>query len=173
MSDDINEVEEFTSQETEDLDLEVSPEGDEQEQADDSEAEDVDALKAKVAKLEATNKQLYARTKKKGEKTPVSAQQSSSNSSLTREEAILFAKGHTDAEVKLAAKLAKVNEVSLLEAAEDTYFKNTVNERHKKEKSSKAALGASSGSSKFTPKQVGKMTEEEHQAHFHKVMGNA
>jgi polyhydroxyalkanoate synthesis regulator phasin len=165
------EVEETTSEETEELDLEDSSQDEEQDEADDSEAEDVEALKARVAKLEATNKQLYARTKK-GEKTPVTAQKSKSNSSITRDEAILFAKGHTEDEVELANKLAKVNGGSLMEAVNDTYFKSVVASRRKKEVASKASLGASSGSSKYTPVEVGKMTPDEHKAYFHKVMGN-
>jgi hypothetical protein len=95
---------------------------------------------------------------------------SHSNSSLTREEAILFAKGYTDEEVNLANKLAKVNGVSTLVAVEDDYFKSVVEKRQKKEQSARASLGASNGGNKFVPKSVGKMSEEEHAKYFHDVM---
>ena len=159
-------VEETTSQETEELDLELET-ADEQVEATD-EAEDVETLKAKVAKLEETNKKLYARVKKPVQKK--SETQSTNNSSLTREEAILFAKGHTEEEVDLANKLAKVNGVSLVKAAEDDYFKSVVNKRLKQEKSDKASLGASGGANKFVPKNVGTMPRDEHIKLFHEVM---
>lgn len=160
-------VEETTSQETEELDLEL--ETVEQDEAE-GEAETVETLKAKLAKTEETNKKLYARLKKPVQKKPETQTQSNNNSGLTREEAILFAKGHTEEEVDLANKLAKVNGVSLVKAAEDDYFKSVVNNRLKKEKSDKASLGASNGNSKFVPKDVGKMSRDEHQKLFHEVM---
>lgn len=158
-------VEETTSQETEELDLEL--ETVEQDEAE-GEAETVETLKAKLAKTEETNKKLYARLKKPVQKKPET--QSNNNSGLTREEAILFAKGHTEEEVDLANKLAKVNGVSLVKAAEDDYFKSVVNKRLKQEKSDRASLGASNGNSKFVPKDVGTMPRDEHMKLYHEVM---
>jgi len=157
-------VEEQTFQ-TEELDLE------EEQVTGDNGEPDVEALKAENEKLKRTNAQLYSRYKEVKEKKPVEAvKRSNSNSSLTREEAILFAKGYTEEEVNLAVKLAKVNGVNALDAAEDDYFKTVVEKRQKKEQSAKASLGASSGANKFTPKSVGKMPEEEFQKYFHEVM---
>lgn len=161
-------VEETTSQETEELDLD-----NEQVEAEGGEAEDVEALKAELKKTKELNKQLYARTKKGPKKTAKTTEKSSDNSGLTREEAILFARGLTEDEVDLASKLAKVNDISIIEATEDPYFKTKVEGRLKKEKSEKASLGASGGSNKFSPKDVGEMSREEHIELFHKIMGNA
>jgi hypothetical protein len=133
---------------------------------DDSDGEEsAEALKARITELEETNKQLYARAKKVPKKV-----EPKHNSNLTREEAILFAKGYTEEEVDLANKLAKVNDTSVLVAAEDDYVKGKVQERLNTEKSAKASLGASNGSSIKTTKPVGKMTEEEHAKLFHETM---
>lgn len=135
------------------------------------EGEDVETLKAELAKTKELNSKLYARLKKTEQKKPTdTVKDSKSKSSLTREEAILFAKGHTEEEVDLATKLAKVNGISILSASEDSYFKAKVLERLKKEKSEKASLGASNGSNKFIPKEVGKMDRDEHIKLFHEVM---
>lgn len=94
------------------------------------------------------------------------------SSSLSREEAILFAKGYTEDEVDLANKLAKVNGVNILEAIEDDYLKAKRNERLRKEKSEKASLPASNSVGRVkAEKPIGEMTEEEHKAYFDKVMG--
>lgn len=131
-----------------------------------SEVEDVETLKQRLADTEKKNKELYARLKK----TP-KAPQPQTNSQLTREEAILFAKGYTEEEVALANKIAKVGEVSTLVASEDPYFKAKVEERKQKEKSAQASLGASGGANKFTPKDIGKMSREEHEKLYYQTMG--
>jgi len=156
---DENPIEEQTSEETVELDHEV-----EQDAGDDGEP-DVEALRAENEKLKKQNAKLYERTKKPASKKPVK-----DNSSLTREDAILFAKGLTEEEVDLANKVAKVEGVSTLVAAEDPYVKGKIAERLKKERSDKASLGASSGSSKFTPKDIGKMSNEEHASLYHETM---
>jgi hypothetical protein len=131
-------------------------------------------------KLEQKNKELYERAKKaealakevknKPETLKTNETQSSS---LSREEAILFAKGYTEDEVDLANKLAKVNGIGILEAIEDDYLKGKRALRLKKEKSEMASLPASNGIGKFkADKPVGEMTEDEHRAYFQKVMGN-
>jgi len=134
--------------------------------SDDSTGEDeVATLKAKLEELEEKNKQLYARTKKVPKKVEPKI-----NSQLTREEAILFAKGYTEAEVDLANKVAKMDNKTVLEAAEDDYVKDKVQARLDKEKSEKAALGASNGSKPFVPQDIGKMSKEEHAKLFHETM---
>jgi len=128
--------------------------------------EDYEELKRK-------NEMLYARVKKAEEAKKVSQPLKKLNDTgLTREEVILYAKGYTDEEVKLALKLSKVEGTNPLVVAEsDDYFKTKVTERQKKEKSALASLPASSGSGRYTPpKPVGEMTEEEHQAYFREVM---
>lgn len=87
---------------------------------------------------------------------------------LSREEAILYAKGFTDDEVELAIKLSKVNGVSILEAAEDDYLASKRNARIQKDRSEKASLGASTGSFK-TKKPIEEMSNEEHKDLFNQL----
>lgn len=163
-------IEETTSQETEELDLDLELESEGEQEKGESSEPDTEALKAELAKVKEHNAKLYARLKKTEVKKPAEAVKHSTNSGLTREEAILFAKGYTEEEVDLANRLAKVNGTNPLVAAEDSYFKAKVQARLKKEQSAKAALGASNGSSKFVPKDVGSMPREEHIKLFHEVM---
>ena len=138
-------------------------------------SEDVNALKAELAKKQKEIDKLYARYKNEKEAKQEIVKKPISNSGLTREareEAILFAKGHTEEEVELANKLAKVSGTNLLVAAEDPYFKSKVQERLKKEKSEQASIGASKGGGKFVPKDIGKMSKEDHEKLYHQMMGN-
>jgi len=93
-------------------------------------------------------------------------------SGLSKDEIILYAKGHTEDEVELAKKLATINGVSPLKAIEDEIFKSKVSSRLKKEKSEQASLPASGYVGKVkSEKPVGKMTLDEHKEYFKKVMG--
>lgn len=128
-------------------------------------------------KLKKENETLKAQKEHWRKKAETKSQPLKTNetqpSFLSREEAILFAKGYTEEEVDLANKLAKVNGTSILVAVEDNYLKSLRAERLRKERSEKAALPASNGAGKFkTTKPIGEMTEEEHREYFNKVMGN-
>ena len=130
-------------------------------------------------KLQQKNKELYERAKKaealakEVKSKTIIKNNETQPSSLSREEAILFAKGYTEDEVELANKLAKVNGINVLAAVEDDYLKAKRNERLRKEKSEKASLPASNGVGRFkTDKSVGEMTEDEHRDYFNKVMNN-
>jgi hypothetical protein len=130
-------------------------------------------------KLADTKKQLSARLAKaeaelkKVKLTPkTETNQTNTPPTLSREEAILFARGYTEQEVELASKLALVNKVSILEAVEDDYVKTKIEKRLQKERSEKASLGASSGNPRYqAEKPISQMTEEEHRAYSKKVMG--
>lgn len=132
--------------------------------------EDYEALKQK-------NKELYERAKKaealaKAKKDATLKKEiNETQSGLTREEAILYAKGYTDEEVELANKLAKVNETTPLKAIEDEIFKAKYEQRLQKEKSAKASLSPSSGAGRFQPeKPTTEMTPEEHKAYAMKLL---
>ena len=160
---------EETTYETEELDLDALEAVEQVE-----EVEEATDAQEEIKKLKEQNTKLYARLKKASkEKINETVKTRPNNSSLTRDEAILFAKGHTDEEVDLAIKLAKVNDVSIHEATTDLIFRAKVQQRQKKEKSAKASLGASSGKSEFAPPDVGKMSRDEHIKLFNDTMGNA
>lgn len=129
--------------------------------------------------LEKKNKELYERTKKaegaaKVLKTKAPELNSTETTGLSREEAILFAKGYTEDEVNLAKKISVTEGAGLLVVAEtDDYFKSKVSTRQKKEKSEKASLPASSGSALIRPsKPITEMDDDEHQELFHETMKN-
>ena len=91
------------------------------------------------------------------------------NNTLSREEAILFAKGFEEEDIQLAAKIAKVNNVSMLEATKDEYFQSIVGKKQQELKSSKAQLGASNGS---MPQPLGNLSEEQHREMAEKLMAS-
>lgn len=132
---------------------------------------------ADYERLKQQNKELYERAKKaealaKAKKEALNKSNKETQPSLSREEAILYAKGYTDDEVSLANKIASIEGVSLLVAVEDEVFRAKVEARKKKEKSEQAALPASGGIGKYkAEKPVGEMTREEHEAYYRRVMG--
>jgi hypothetical protein len=161
-------TEETDFQESETLDVEETTETNESEN--DGEVTTEPTLED-YQKLEKTNKNLFARLKK-AEQIAKSAKTNKTNeqSGLTREEAILFAKGLTEEEIDLASKLAKVNGTTLLKATEDNYFKTKIEERLSKERSIKASLGGSSGSALQPAKPIAEMSRAEHIEYTKKLM---
>jgi hypothetical protein len=125
--------------------------------------------KALLEAEKARNAKLYARLKKTT--TAVKPTETQSNS-LTREEAILIAKGYSEEELKVLNRIKKGAEaegtkMSFLEATEDEVFKAWKSKLDAQARSKKAQLGASGGSSAKADN-VAKMTPEEHQEYFQK-----
>lgn len=138
-------------------------------------ADDVEALKAKVAELEKKNTQLYARVKKTQVQPKVEPKVT--ESLLTREEAILIARGYSDEELKLALIIQKGAEatgekISLSQATEHEAFKAVKAKKDAKARSEKAQLGAS-GSASNRQVDTAKMTPEQHEEYFHKKVKEA
>jgi hypothetical protein len=131
--------------------------------------EDYEKAQAKIRELEAQKNHWKKKASTiKEEPSKKQTQQSG----LSREEVILFAKGHTEEEVELASKLAQINGVSLVEASKDEIFTAKVEKRLTEERSRKASLPASGGSSGSQPaKPIGEMSREEHMEYYKKVMG--
>lgn len=93
--------------------------------------------------------------------------------SLSREEAILYAKGLTEEAIARAKKIAAVDETSLLEAVDSDLFKTWQEKQEADSANQSAQLGASKGSAPhkeegFTPGQ----SKEEHKALWEKAQGN-
>lgn len=89
------------------------------------------------------------------EKSPVSTDEkptqkntetATPKNSLTREEAILFAKGLNEDEVEFAAKVAQIEGIKLTEAVNNEIFTTWKGKREAEEKRKNAQLGASRGS---------------------------
>lgn len=133
--------------------------------------EDYEALKQKNKELYERAKKAEALAKAKKDAELKSNKTNETQSGLSREEAILYAKGYTDEEVELANKLAKVNDTTPLKAIEDEIFKAKVNVRLKKERSEKASLSPSAGAGRIQPdKPTTEMTPEEHKAYAMKLL---
>jgi hypothetical protein len=164
---DNNEEELETSDEsTDESNLDEVEETNEEDDSNTPSLEDYERIKKENETLKAQKEHW----RKKVGKQPLN-KPNETQSGLTKDEVILYAKGHTEDEVELAKKLASLSGISPLKATEDEIFKSKVNSRIKKEKSEQASLPASNASGRFkTEKPVGKMTKEEHQEYFKKVM---
>jgi len=69
---------------------------------------------------------------------------------LSKDEVKLYAMGYSDEEVELAAKLSKLNGLTIAEAVKDDYFQAKVRERKDKEISDKAQIGPANGGAIFS-----------------------
>ncbi len=104
----------------------------------------------------------------------VEAPVASTNTGLSREEAILFAKGLSEQEVDQASKIAKIEGISLTEALNDDMFVAWKEAQERKAKSAKAQLGASNGSPQSPEKKSFDskgLEREDHKALFDKRLG--
>jgi hypothetical protein len=136
-----------------------------------------------VAKLQEINKKLFARAKAaeaklktvapKAEVPPTKKEINSNEQYLTREEAILIAKGYEESEIAKLQAIAKGNGCSLLDATKDEMFVVWKEKVVAENKKSKSQLGASKGSGSVrTEKSVAEMTPAEHEAYVMKMLGN-
>ncbi len=134
-----------------------------------------------VEKLQETNKKLYARLKVAEAKLktapkviqPIKKElNSNSENYLTREEAILIAKGEDEVSLAKLKAIAKGSNVSLLEAQKDEMFIAWKDKQEVENKKSKGKLGASKGSGSQRPeKSVAEMTPEEHRKFVETAFG--
>jgi|GEM_PF-3338219 len=121
---------------------------------------------AKVKELKDSIKALDAKdepsTDKKEDEKPL-------QTGLSRDEAILFAKGLTEEEVEKASKIAQIEGMTLTEATQSDFFTAWRDSNEKKVKSEKASLGTSKGSPQFKEKKdldsTG-LSRDEHKALF-------
>ena len=128
---------------------------------------------ARIAALEERNKKLFARIqrdKDKGKKAPEQVvapkkeDKPAKPAPLTREEAILYAKGFSEEEVTQAQKVATLEGVPLTEAVQNDLFTTWKTKRDAKAKQEAAQLGVgrgSRGSAKKTLDSKG-LTDDEH-----------
>jgi hypothetical protein len=135
--------------------------------------DDLNALATHAKKLEETNKQLFERAKKaedkaKTLKTETKDENINNNNQpvgLTREEAILIAKGTDERIINEAAIIAKAKGINILEAVKDPLIEAYADKLAQEEKKRRAQLGASGGAGSSSnddlTQRVG-MSREEH-----------
>jgi len=125
-------------------------------------------------KSQQKNKELYERAKKaealvkelKSKPVETFKKTNETPTGLTREEAILIAKGVNEDVINQAAFVAKARGIDIMEAMNDPLIEALSEKIKATEKKEKAQLSASKGSGNYTNKsdlsQVVGMTEEEH-----------
>lgn len=88
------------------------------------------------------------------------------NEYLTREEAVLLAKGYDEEDLSRLNILAKADGKKLTEVVNDEMFVAWKEKKDEKVKAVKAQLGSSKSSISRSPKSVSEMTPEEHRAYW-------
>jgi len=162
------EEQKIVSNDTPNVEVEAAPEAEVAETEivlEETPTEEVD-----VAKLQEQNKRLYARLKKLEAKTEVKAvvkeevkPQISNEQFITRDEAILLAKGYEEEEISKLKAIAKGSGISISEAAKDDMFVMWRESKVEEAKKAKSKLGASKGSGSVkAEKSIKDMSKEEH-----------
>lgn len=132
------------------------------------------AERAKInAILERKNKKIAelerSIAEKESKKVDVPENKPQATETLTREEAILFAKGFSEKEINEASDIARAKGVSLTDALETDAFKGWKKIQEEKAISEQASLDAAKGSPKFKEKPTfdsKNLSPEEHKALF-------
>jgi len=154
--------------------------------SDDDSAENsspVDELADRVSKLEDYAKNQKTRAEKAEAKLKATAKEiqdsdkselsNQGSDSLSREEAVLIAKGHTLEEIEKIKSLAALDGVSVLEASENELFTAWKEKQDKQREAAEAQMGASKGSGRRKPKKsftTPGLTPEEHKKLFEEKM---
>lgn len=131
------------NQEMTDAEVQSGDETTEESHADKVDREVLEDKKRHIKKLESRIAELESQTPPKKEE-PKQAE----TSSLSRQEAILIARGLDETSLEKANKIAQVEGVTLLEAVEGDVFKAWKTAEEQRQKAEEAKLGASSKSGK-------------------------
>ncbi len=142
---------------------------------------------ARLAAMSERNKKLWARNQRLKKKlakgptaaapvtptTPVAPVTPAAAPALSKEEAILYAKGFSEEEVAHAQKVAALQGVKLTDAVNDDLFTTWKTKREEETKQSKAQLGASRGSRATVKKTLATpgLSDDEHKALFLEKIG--
>jgi hypothetical protein len=127
--------------------------------------EDYQKALKQIETLKAQKEHFKKKATQKGDET----NKTNTPTGLTREEAILFAKGLDEDDINLAAKIAKVEGISLIKATEDEHFQFKLQQKQQEIKSKGAKLGASTGGGYNVPTN---MSDEEHEAYARKILNS-
>jgi len=162
--------EEVSAPESQDsnAELEISLEEETQDDAGtSSEQTDVD-WKKEALKYKAI---LERQNKKKAEPKKAEVKVETPVATLTREEAILIAKGLDEKDLDTLNAVAKAKGITLSQAKDDELFVAYQEKKEKERKNAESKLGASKGASVKREKSPAEMTPEEHKAYWKKSMG--
>jgi hypothetical protein len=133
---------------------------------------------ARIARLEERNEKLWARLQRNKNKpapvTPAPApKKAETPTGLTRDEAILYAKGFDESEVEHAQKVATLQGVSLTEAVKDELFTTWKSNKEAAVKKEQAQLGTSKGARTTIKKsfETPGLSDDDHKAMFKEMSG--
>lgn len=118
-----------------------------------------------VAKIQETNKKLYARLKAVEAELKLAKQDKPATSPLNVEETVLLANGMPEELLKELKALSAVRKSSLIKAQTDPIFVAIKEKFEKEQRQKEASVGASRGSGAVKPKKDFKtsgLTREEH-----------
>ncbi len=163
-------VEEENIDEEVELEEEVEESEEESEPTEDKSEDELAELKKQNAILKRQNKKLKKTSKKTSKESKVETDDSNT---LTREEAILFAKGLEEEDVDDIKFIADRKGINLIEASKTREFKTLQKTREVDKKNENAQLRASKGS-KVTRKksfQTENLSAEDHKRLFEEKMG--
>lgn len=162
--------------EPEEDDEELSPEADPVPPQD----ETPEQLKARLAASEEARKKLYARLQREKSKgkpaTPPTAAPSATPATptpLTRDEAIIIAKGYSEEELEQAKKVSVLENCTPVQALEKDLFKDWKTRRDKDETDRKAQLPTSRGGRSTVKKSFSTpgLSDEDHKQMFQDKLG--
>lgn len=171
MSDDTNvSVEDQDTSQEPELDLELDNQDDTEETKAEV-SEDVEALKAKLAEVEAKNKQLYARLKKPAEVKKPSNSSSDGDLEWKKKVDFILTKGkELDAEsIDEVVAYAKGKGISYDQALESPVIKSYLADSRSKRRVAQATPPTSAGSVKVGNKTWAEMNDQERAANFDKL----
>ena len=158
-----DELEETTEEETEEVETE-----EEETNEDDSDSPTLEDYKRIEKELKTLKAQKDHWRKKATSKPKEKEEFNKSNNYLTRDEAILLAKGFDEDDLTQIKRIA--GDGNLVEASNDPLFLSYKKDKEQRIKSEKAQLPASKGNAKGQKPQS-EMTTEEHKAYFYKTIG--
>jgi hypothetical protein len=124
---------------------------------DESDSEDEDSVTLSKAELNKLKRKAiaYDHAKTKQEAKPEQKKvinNNNNNNSASIEETVLKAQGLEEDEIDMLKKVSQISSVSLIDAQKDPVFKLWKEKQEAEEKSRKASMGASKGSSSKTQK---------------------
>lgn len=159
-----NEKEEVEETTVEDTEEESTEENEDEESNDSPTLEDYNELEKKLKTLEAQKKHWRKKAESSTNVEPKAETNKTNNEYLTREEAVLLAKGYDEEDLTRLNNLA--NGKKLTEVVNDEMFIAWKEKKDKKVKANKAQLGSSKGSTSKSQKPISEMTRDEHKAYW-------
>lgn len=144
-----------------------------------SETDDVAKLKEELKTSQEARDRLYARLKRlekeiKGDESkPETETKPESPASLSRDEAILIAKGFSEDELERAKRIAAVENIPLTQVPDNDLFKTWKERRDAEAKQQAAQLPSSKGARSTVKKTFATkgLSDDDHKALFNEKMG--